>query len=1815
MSELKLGSGGKMGQVNLGQLKGGVKKTKDMDESQKAIFDKFDKNKDGVLDESEMQALQQGIQDAAHDDTFGNREMRKFLKKNDMKNLKKEDLAKFINNLSQSSDNIESYTNNNGNVTITYKDGSSETIYPDKSRDLTTIGENGEQITEHYVNENRKNGVRVVDTDGNTQNIELDDNGNPKCVVETPKEGRPVVTTNYENGEPASKIKKDGSTTEKYVYDENGKPVLTSKVENEGILAKEKITNYNYNQDGTVTATITEAGKQTIQTIVDDVIQNETITENGKTTERKYNENGYTEISEDGAVQTQFTSDGKKLSQTKTVDGQTYSVEYDGEGNTKGIIVQNGESPAMIAKKFGCSVEDLLNANPELVKGKGNNKYFLVGEEIKIPKELEADDKALQGRATRQEAIQGYTDFMEAKAAKEAAEAAAAEAAQQAEQDAAEAAAKNEHRAQMQKQGKEIANDLYDDMDGIGTRKTFDQNIKRITSDNVVEVIQGYQQKSPNESLAEAIFDEAGMSLGKRKDAVRHIFNQLIARAEAEGVDVSQAKAEFENAMKLPHGHANNEDFDPIFNTLCAAINGKSVLTKAEKAEIANTPAEQLQNDTKTLLNNTADNAQESLNNQLAQDGWAADLAEGISYMWNSKNISSKVQKDIDAYKAQISELNSTKSEAEFKTKFKEIFGVDYDPQLVKAYQKRQEQLPLAEATHGIEQNFNKTMAELLKSDQLTGRSQYIQTSSFGTGTYQQTATKEQVYNENLDKFAEFIGQGNKADGLAQINQFFADSGLSENASLEDKFKAMHELAKGYSDILHANTMEATEGKGYETFKTEAESAYKAAFGLKNDIAKRVSDYNISQQTGDMVVKGVVKGGAAIGLALIPGVGLAAAAIGTAAISATVDVTDRMSSDVGLKDGEIGEILKNAAIDGASVYAGGKLTQMLANAKTFTQIGGQMLGDVATGAAAEKLQTGQITLGGVMFQCVFSGAGNLIALKNMGKAPKGTPDSPQVAGQLEAPKAKSAGELPQNSGSAGEKRNPNAGDTAGNKANAADDAPRSNGAEHADATGQKREAGSADNQKRADEAGSADNANKAEDAKRAEDARKAEEAKKAEEARRAEEARKAEEAKKAQEPPKSEFDNMKRSDLEHEMASLDSQISAQRKTHEFAQNFKDITDLKTLRLQIARMGEINDTNVRRQMNELNKALQAQNPPASPAFIKMKNNELRKALNDAANVDVSAQTARLAKLQQAYIQKTSSEMSDKIANLADGQEFSVNVARKDYPDVGFPPKAGGDSQVTIKRENGRIYAENVSDRPLKINGQEIPKGQKVELGENATITFANGSEMSVKNPHAPKDAPNADSARGQHVNNDSEPNAAGAKRDADGVDNKKQAEEARRAEDAQKADEAKKAEEAKRAQEVHEAEARRTEQARRAEEARRAEQARANAKAQGVPTYDNPRLNKYTRSANNGQAVNVTKNTYKQIDDYVENIYKEELAQLKYQYPKADKNTLKMEARMRAEQARPQTPEDIEHFAWIKERKDLFGDKMKDWGCWSAFEADNQKHGPWKMHMFSIDENDWRDMCDVIIPYLKEHDIDWKTFNVRQSATCLNGSAQQGKAFTIYPRDNAHMAQVAKDLEYIIKMNKLNKQNTHIAGDRQMGDSGRLFYRYEFNSGSYADEILDLSNKTDRQKYHSRYDSNRGGNQYLARDMSLEDDIWYNFDPSDPNAQPMRNAGKAGRAQGGHKIPRDGKLERGQAYELGNASRIRMANFNLNLNDPNIQRALSKLPEGGQVTIGREGNIRIPDKYGEVSRIHIILTKRNGKIYITDQSSNGTQVLA
>ncbi len=209
--------------------------------------------------------------------------------------------------------------------------------------------------------------------------------------------------------------------------------------------------------------------------------------------------------------------------------------------------------------------------------------------------------------------------------------------------------------------------------------------------------------------------------------------------------------------------------------------------------------------------------------------------------------------------------------------------------------------------------------------------------------------------------------------------------------------------------------------------------------------------------------------------------------------------------------------------------------------------------------------------------------------------------------------------------------------------------------------------------------------------------------------------------------------------------------------------------------------------------------------------------------------------------------------------------------------------------------------------------------------------------------------------------------------------------------------------------------------------------------------------------------------------------------------------------------------DEKHAAFVKNRKDLFanGDaKYIERAYWndSPYELTNN-HSAWKMHLYSVDELDYQSMAEVVLPYLNKHKIAHKTLSSTMSPELLAKTApkQTGKAFTIYPQSQEEMAQIAKDLDKLIREHNLTTNTSHITGDNQLGDSGRLFYRYEYKTGKLKDRIYTPG---ENSLMHAAYDSNRGEGQYLAHDMTPADDPWLNFDPSNPQSVPGQNFSQA-----------------------------------------------------------------------------------------------------
>lgn len=364
------GNFGKNLKIDLQTFKGGLQRANLKTDAEKSIFDTMDTDKNGVLTQDEIKDFQQKI-DTSGDNEVSQKEAKNFLNSNNLnKTVGKKELLKFLQEYNKNTENIEDVSvteNANGKtIQIKYNDGTVETLNPDKTSQLVKTDENGVTTTK-FLDENKTLlKESQVTKDGDKTETEYAQDGETITkLVETQNNNQRVSTTIFKDGKPESKEVKSGITSIYYSYDENGNEVLDSKIENKGIPAKEKRTEYKYNDDGTVTENITEAGKTTALLTKDGKPIVAQIKEGDKLTDRTYYEKGYSDTTTDAEGNTTITDstlEGYRLAQKRTVGGKEHIVLYDGAGNTK-IVVQNGETLETIAKKFKCTEKQLIELN------------------------------------------------------------------------------------------------------------------------------------------------------------------------------------------------------------------------------------------------------------------------------------------------------------------------------------------------------------------------------------------------------------------------------------------------------------------------------------------------------------------------------------------------------------------------------------------------------------------------------------------------------------------------------------------------------------------------------------------------------------------------------------------------------------------------------------------------------------------------------------------------------------------------------------------------------------------------------------------------------------------------------------------------------------------------------------------------------------------------------------------------------------------------------------------------------------------------------------------------------------------------------------------------------------------------------------------------------------------------------------------------------------------------------------------------------------------------------------------------------------
>ena len=413
--------------------------------------------------------------------------------------------------------------------------------------------------------------------------------------------------------------------------------------------------------------------------------------------------------------------------------------------------------------------------------------------------------------------------------------------------------------------GKNLAKDMMifaDKNSSAVSKSEFQKKLNKMETLSTEDLIKFIRSFDKDESIIELICDEIGDDKKVRKEACKKVLNALVNKAKILGIDTSDFEKQFIEELDSQFGflgiYINTNKLDSIINALTQSIENRQNLTSEDLQIIHNTSAEEGANQSNNVLENRLEKAYASFgervgedgemttkdkdgnlyNGQMQRDGLAADIADGVSRIWGSKNTAAKVRKDLKASNAQLQQLQEAKLQGEdaYKAKFKEIFGVEYDYANILAYQKAEQIYVNASANHEFEMAFNRNLKTLLSPAPLREEVRYDSPDPMSSMVITTvTATKDQVYNREFNNLANFIGE----KGTEILNQALEEKGVT-NGSIEEKFEVLKQIAQALSKQLHSVTLESGGGKEFSEVQAMYDNSYKAAYGVENDIMKRV---------------------------------------------------------------------------------------------------------------------------------------------------------------------------------------------------------------------------------------------------------------------------------------------------------------------------------------------------------------------------------------------------------------------------------------------------------------------------------------------------------------------------------------------------------------------------------------------------------------------------------------------------------------------------------------------------------------------------------------------------------------------------------------------------------------------------------------------------------------------------------------------------------------------------------------------------------------------------------------------------------------
>ncbi len=653
MTEIGFGKLGKMGSLDLSRLKSGVKKTDLQNDIQKSIFDKVDKNGNGVLEEGEVNALSQSLQElAGKDNNISDKEAQNFFKQNNMQDVESQQLYEFVSQLGVDSDKIDNASkqmmkDGTEAVAVQYKPDDTGTTNTDFMNSDTgevvakkSENEQTEVFTE-YENGNVKTKT-TTDKAANTTTTEnfIEGGGGgelPSSKTTVYGDSGATETIKYEGGKPATKEVSRGTVQQHYSTDENGEFRLDSETKQIGPEMEEKST-HTYINNNEIIETTLPGDKTRTQVKTDGKLMSETNTQTGRSETVTYDESGKTTsktilkgsdfdnpdvknqitYNKDGSrtesfeqpakgiqITDHYNNKGFKTKETAVVNGKTYTATYDGKGHGT-LTMKAGETVESFAQRTGCPVSEInrLNQFPGGVPQ--------AGQQIKVP------EKYVKATDSNNFAVNKNAERAKGNAAEE---------------------------QRVENTMGKLSN-VYEQKNTKGKYQSYDDYTSRLIQNEV-----------KNGTLPESALNDKNLH------------------------------KELSQKIKNLNGGANIKSLDSIKCPVSSSYN-----TKLKNVEKQQTVKFNATNITAVLMNETL-NAENALNEHKENSTLFEEGADqfGRMNLFGDNNYSGDVRDDINTLKRGLGKMNACLKKndmAGFKKEFKNTYGVEYNEANIQKYYK-----------------------------------------------------------------------------------------------------------------------------------------------------------------------------------------------------------------------------------------------------------------------------------------------------------------------------------------------------------------------------------------------------------------------------------------------------------------------------------------------------------------------------------------------------------------------------------------------------------------------------------------------------------------------------------------------------------------------------------------------------------------------------------------------------------------------------------------------------------------------------------------------------------------------------------------------------------------------------------------------------------------------------------------------------------------------------------------------------------------------------------------------------------------------